>query len=93
MELSQASFRAARGDHTSNQAAVLLFDLAEAGKGRQQTLFFRFGVIDARKQRLGDLVQSFRASAACDKFAEAFVLVVFARRDKEIKAHTQFAQQ
>jgi hypothetical protein len=42
----------------------LLLQLAEAREGRQQALLVGLGVVDARHQRLGDLVERLRCPAA-----------------------------
>ena len=44
-----AGLIAAARQHAADQAAMLLFDFAEAGKSRQEALLFGFGVVDARE--------------------------------------------
>ena len=70
--------RALAGEHAADQAAVLLFDIAEAREGGQQALLLRFGVVNAGHQRLGDLVQGLAAQTAADKFGQGFIMAVFA---------------
>src|SRR5439155_2167778 len=81
----------ALGQHPADEAAVLLFQRAEAGKCRQQTLALRLGVMNAGQQRLADLVKRLRAEAAADEIGERLVRAVAPRRDEEVHRHTQLA--
>ena len=83
--------RPLRRQHPLGDAPVLRLQLAEAREGRQQALLVRLGIVDARHQRLGDLVQAFTAQPPPHKLGQRLVAVVAARRDKEVHPHAQLA--
>ena len=58
--------------HRPDQAAVLSFHLAEAGKGGQQAEFFHIGGVNRADQRLDQPVENFAAQAAADETRPCF---------------------
>jgi len=72
---------------------VLLLQCAEAREGGEQALAVCLGVVDARQQRLCDLVERLRAEAAADERGQGFILAVAARGDEQVQPHAQLAER